>query len=111
MSVYVLQCWQFMRGSCKRSSCGRKSKNELLKMSHKDMFMELIRDIASELDVNVLCHKILVNVITLVRNSRYSLIYYCQSLTLSVCVTAETKQENPANARLPRQRRHLANRK
>jgi len=46
----------------------RKTKNELLKMSHKDMFMELIRDIASELDVNVLCHKILVNVITLVRN-------------------------------------------
>ena len=57
-----------MRGSFgKRSSCVRKSKNELLKMSHKDMFMELIRDIASELDVNVLCHKILVNVITLVR--------------------------------------------
>jgi len=58
---------QFMRGSSKRSSSVRKSKNELLKMSHKDMFMELIRDIASELDVNVLCHKILVNVITLVR--------------------------------------------
>jgi len=39
-----------------------------MKMSHKSMFMELIRDIASELDVNVLCHKILVNVTTLVRN-------------------------------------------
>jgi len=59
---------QFVRGtSCKRGSCVRKSKLELLKMSHKNMFMELIRDIASELDVNVLCHKILVNVITLVR--------------------------------------------
>ena len=61
-------CRQFVRGtSCKRGSCVRKTKVELLKMSHKDMFMELIRDIASELDVNVLCHKILVNVITLVR--------------------------------------------
>ena len=58
---------QFVLAS-KRASSVRKTKNELLKMSHKDMFMELIRDIASELDVNVLCHKILVNVITLVRN-------------------------------------------
>ena len=59
---------QFVRGtSGKRGSrVTRKTKGELLLMSHKDMFMELIRDIASELDVNVLCHKILVNVITLV---------------------------------------------
>ena len=63
-----LECWQFVRGSYKRGELMRKKKDELLKMSHKDMFMELIRDIASELDVNVLCHKILVNVITLVRN-------------------------------------------
>ena len=64
-----LWCLQFVRGgSSNRGSSARKSKGELLLMSHKDMFMELIRDIASELDVNTLCHKILVNVITLVRN-------------------------------------------
>ena len=65
--LYGLECLQFVRGSCNRGTAARKSKKELLKMSHKNMFMELIRDIASELDVNVLCHKILVNVITLVR--------------------------------------------
>jgi hypothetical protein len=37
-----------------------------MKMSQKDMFMELIRDIANELDVNVLCHKVLMNFCVLV---------------------------------------------
>jgi len=74
----LVWCWQFVRGtSCKRGSCLRKSKGELLQMSHKDMFMELIRDIASELDVNVLCHKILVNVITLVRNDVVVFLCFC----------------------------------
>jgi len=67
-----------VRVSCKRGSCAIKTKTDLLKMSHKDIFMELIRDIASELDVNVLCHKILVNVITLVR--AYSLFYMAKAV-------------------------------
>ena len=35
-------------------------------MVPEDLFMELIRDIANELNVNQLCHKILVNVGVLV---------------------------------------------
>jgi len=35
-------------------------------MAPEDLFMELIRDIANELNVNQLCHKILVNVCVLV---------------------------------------------
>jgi cGMP-specific 3',5'-cyclic phosphodiesterase len=44
----------------------RKTKNELMKMSQTEMFMELIRDIANELNVDILCHKILMNVSILV---------------------------------------------
>lgn len=36
-------------------------------MNDKDLLMELIRDIANELDVDTLCHKILLNVSTLTR--------------------------------------------
>lgn len=38
-----------------------------------DLFMELIRDIANELDIDVLCHKILVNVGLLTHADRGSL--------------------------------------
>lgn len=64
---------QFVRGTTKRSAPPRKTRNELLKMNQKDMFMELIRDIANELDVNILCHKILINVGILTRCDRGSL--------------------------------------
>lgn len=64
---------QFVRGTTKRSAPPRKTKNELLKMNQQDMFMELIRDIANELDVNILCHKILINVGILTRCDRGSL--------------------------------------
>jgi|SRR6218665_101983 len=64
---------QFVRGTTKRSAPLRKTRNELLKMNQKDMFMELIRDIANELDVNILCHKILINVGILTRCDRGSL--------------------------------------
>ena len=50
----------------KRATGHRKTKEELLKMAPEDLFMELIRDIANELNVNQLCHKILVNVCVLV---------------------------------------------
>ena len=49
----------------------RKTKEELLKMAPEDLFMELIRDIANELNVNQLCHKILVNVCVLVSYSLF----------------------------------------
>lgn len=54
----------------KRSEVQRE---KLLAMSESEMFMELIRDIASELDVNVLCHKILRNVSVLTGSDRGSL--------------------------------------
>ncbi|KAK2193571.1 hypothetical protein NP493_11g01008 [Ridgeia piscesae] len=45
----------------------RRTKMELMGMNDKDLLMELIRDIANELDVDTLCHKILLNVSTLTR--------------------------------------------
>lgn len=48
-------------------------RDKLLNMNDSELFMELIRDIASELDVNVLCHKILRNVSVLTGSDRGSL--------------------------------------
>ena len=42
-------------------------------LSEKDLFMQLIRDIANELDINKLSHKILVNVSLLTNGDRCSL--------------------------------------
>lgn len=42
-------------------------------LDEADMFMELIRDVSNELDIDVLCHKILVNVGLLTRADRGSL--------------------------------------
>ena len=49
------------------------SRGELETLSQKDLFMELIRDIANELDINKLSHKILVNVSLLTNGDRCSL--------------------------------------
>ena len=46
---------------------------DLETLSEKDLFMQLIRDIANELDINKLSHKILVNVSLLTRGDRCSL--------------------------------------
>ena len=51
----------------------RQNRKSLLGLSEKDLFMELIRDISNELDVNVLCHKILLNVSVLTKSDRGSL--------------------------------------
>ena len=59
----ILSCYNVNQ---KRTTTLRKTKEELLKMAPEDLFMELIRDIANELNVNQLCHKILVNVCVLV---------------------------------------------
>jgi hypothetical protein len=42
-------------------------------MDDSELFMELIRDVANELDIDVLCHKILVNVGLLTHADRGSL--------------------------------------
>lgn len=46
---------------------------DLGSLSEKDLFMQLIRDIADELDINKLSHKILVNVSLLTKGDRCSL--------------------------------------
>ena len=48
-------------------------KDALSQLDEREVFMELIRDIANELDVNVLCHKILLNVSILTKSDRGSL--------------------------------------
>ena len=55
------------------STYSTRTKEELLEMSQMELFMELIRDITNELDVNVLCHKILLNVSILTHSDRGSL--------------------------------------
>ncbi|XP_071946809.1 cGMP-specific 3',5'-cyclic phosphodiesterase-like isoform X2 [Antedon mediterranea] len=49
------------------------NKSALAKLDEKELFMELIRDIANELDLNTLCHKILMNVSILTNGDRCSL--------------------------------------
>ena len=49
------------------------SQTQLESMDEKELFMELIRDIANELDINRLSHKILVNVSILTKADRCSL--------------------------------------
>ncbi|XP_057329164.1 cGMP-specific 3',5'-cyclic phosphodiesterase-like [Microplitis mediator] len=53
------------------SLSGRRA--ELNQLDEGELFMELIRDVANELDINVLCHKILVNVGLLTHADRGSL--------------------------------------
>lgn len=48
-------------------------REELCRLNEADLFMELIRDVANELDINMLCHKILVNVGLLTHADRGSL--------------------------------------
>ena len=47
--------------------------SDLQTLSEKDLFMQLIRDIANELDIDKLSHKILVNVSLLTKGDRCSL--------------------------------------
>ncbi|CAM1317755.1 Uncharacterised protein g6831 [Pycnogonum litorale] len=56
---------------------GKKSRhqvqNDIQNLENEEIFMQLIRDIANELDVDILCHKILVNVSILTNSDRGSL--------------------------------------
>ena len=64
---------KYVEGNLSRIKKTSQDRQALLSMSEDEMFMELIRDIATELDVNVLCHKILKNVSILTRSDRGSL--------------------------------------
>lgn len=48
-------------------------RRDLESMDEGELFMELIRDVANELDIDILCHKILVNVCLLTHADRGSL--------------------------------------
>lgn len=56
----------------KKHSIARR-KCSLEQLDEKELFMELIRDVANELDINMLSHKILVNVSILTNADRCSL--------------------------------------
>lgn len=60
-----------MRGATLRSSA--EERVYLKSLDEGELFMELIRDVANELDIDVLCHKILVNVGLLTHADRGSL--------------------------------------
>ncbi|XP_055525606.1 cGMP-specific 3',5'-cyclic phosphodiesterase isoform X2 [Wyeomyia smithii] len=49
------------------------NRSRLAELDEGELFMELIRDVANELDIDVLCHKILVNVSLLTHADRGSL--------------------------------------
>ena len=73
----------------------RRTKTELMGMNDKDLLMELIRDIANELDVDTLCHKILLNVSTLTRWEHMSMsTVACLKSTMSPCSCVQSHQ-NP----------------
>ena len=59
--------------SRRKSVPSRKSSHELKRMDRNELIMELVRDIAEELDVNSLSHKILINVNILLSADRSSL--------------------------------------
>ncbi|XP_055587649.1 cGMP-specific 3',5'-cyclic phosphodiesterase isoform X2 [Uranotaenia lowii] len=59
------------RSPTSRSSISNRS--HLADLDEGELFMELIRDVANELDIDVLCHKILVNVSLLTHADRGSL--------------------------------------
>ncbi|KAK2140715.1 hypothetical protein LSH36_1271g00005, partial [Paralvinella palmiformis] len=69
-SVTMTTFQNLVNGRRIQDAVPRRSKEELLRMSQIDMFMELIRDVANELDVNVLCYKILLNVKVLTHSDR-----------------------------------------
>ncbi|XP_064631077.1 cGMP-specific 3',5'-cyclic phosphodiesterase-like isoform X2 [Lineus longissimus] len=57
----------------RKVSCRQLDVARLKDLNEQELFMELIKDIANELDVNVLCHKILMNVSILTNSDRGSL--------------------------------------
>ncbi|KAG5672291.1 hypothetical protein PVAND_002428 [Polypedilum vanderplanki] len=66
---------QWLSSSMKQStsSSSTETRKSLAQLDEGELFMELIKDIANELDIDVLCHKILVNVELLTHADRGSL--------------------------------------
>ncbi|XP_022918374.1 cGMP-specific 3',5'-cyclic phosphodiesterase [Onthophagus taurus] len=56
-----------------QQNSGSRQTKDLESMDESELFMELIRDVANELDIDVLCHKILKNVSLLTHADRGSL--------------------------------------
>ncbi|XP_012288226.1 cGMP-specific 3',5'-cyclic phosphodiesterase [Orussus abietinus] len=76
----LFQSWLATSSPIKRSKSPSRAstslmgrREELIRLDEGELFMELIRDVANELDINVLCHKILVNVGLLTHADRGSL--------------------------------------
>ncbi|XP_061393022.1 cGMP-specific 3',5'-cyclic phosphodiesterase [Musca vetustissima] len=73
----VSQVCQKNRSFSSASASGGKpsldNRQHLMELDEGELFMELIRDVANELDIDVLCHKILVNVGLLTHADRGSL--------------------------------------
>lgn len=67
----LLQRW--LVPSTAVNNCQPTSRRTLDGLGENELFMELIRDVANELDIDVLCHKILKNVSLLTRADRGSL--------------------------------------
>ena len=57
----------------KKKKSERIDKARLLAMTDREVFLTLIKDIATELDVDVLCHKIMLNVSILTKSDKGSL--------------------------------------
>uniref|UniRef100_A0A2H1VP40 SFRICE_025087 n=1 Tax=Spodoptera frugiperda TaxID=7108 RepID=A0A2H1VP40_SPOFR len=68
----------------------RRSRHELRQLDEKELIFELVKDICNELEVRVLCHKILQNVSILLDADRGSLFL----------VQGERASPNPQNGRL-----------
>ncbi|XP_058464177.1 cGMP-specific 3',5'-cyclic phosphodiesterase isoform X3 [Malaya genurostris] len=58
---------------CRSPTSRGSNRSRLAELDEGELFMELIRDVANELDIDVLCHKILVNVSLLTHADRGSL--------------------------------------
>ena len=71
--LLVSQSFSFVARLFARPLATSLRRKQLDMMDDSDLFMELIRDVANELDIDVLCHKILVNVGLLTHADRGSL--------------------------------------
>ncbi|KAK6618856.1 hypothetical protein RUM43_013247 [Polyplax serrata] len=75
VSPEVIEDWTLSTPKKIKSQNGTcsKGRKEIQSVDEGDFFMELIRDVATELDIDVLCHKILINVCLLTYADRGSL--------------------------------------
>jgi hypothetical protein len=71
--LFITQSFSFVSRLFARPLATSLRRKQLDMMDDSDLFMELIRDVANELDIDVLCHKILVNVGLLTHADRGSL--------------------------------------